>query len=252
MKKIFLGAIVSLCMIVVACFAFSAGAAEVVDRGSCGKNGSNLTWTLDDAGVLTISGSGDMKNFSLYSYVPWFSYGESITDVVIGDSVTTIGNYAFAYCDSLTSVTIPDSVKTIGNYAFRYCSNITSVTIPDSVTTIGNYAFDDCYSLTSVTIPDSVKTIGEYAFDDCDSLTSVTIPDSVKTIGEYAFNDPCGAPSFIGGSPYESDQETPDAREQSAGYGLLRCHRVHAGRHGCHHRRADHLPHVVHCALLVG
>ncbi len=187
MKKIFFCAIASLCMIVVACFAFSASAAEVVDSGSCGKNGSNLTWALDDAGVLTISGSGDMKNFTSSSHAPWYSYRGSITDVVIGDSVTTIGNYAFAYCDSLTSVTIPDSVTTIGDYAFDYCDSLTSVTIPDSVTTISDYAFRNCTSLTSVTIPDSVTTIGDLAFAYCDSLTSVTIPDSVTTIGDLAF-----------------------------------------------------------------
>ena len=134
MKKICFCAIVSLCMIVVACFAFSAGAAEIIDSGNCG---SNLTWTLDYDGVLTVSGSGDMKNFTNSSYVPWYSYSGSITNVVIGDSVTTIGKNAFYNCYSLTSVTIPDSVTTIGNSAFYSCDSLESVTIGDSVTTIG-------------------------------------------------------------------------------------------------------------------
>ncbi len=114
-------------------------------------------------------------------------YGAKFTEVIIGNSVTKIGNYAFYKCGSLTSVTIPDSVTTIGNNAFYGCSSLTSVTIPDSVTTIGEYAFYGCGSLTSVTIPDSVTTIGDYAFYDCYDLTSVTIPDSVTTIGNYAF-----------------------------------------------------------------
>ena len=117
-----------------------------------------------------------------------FSNCDSLTSVTIPDSVTTIGNSAFADCRSLTSVIIGDSVTTIGYRAFYYCNSLTSVTIGDSVTTIGDYAFHNCSSLTSVTIPDSVTSIGEWAFQNCSSLTSVTIPKSVTTIGGYAFN----------------------------------------------------------------
>ena len=116
-----------------------------------------------------------------------FGYCYSLTSVTIPDSVTSIGSNAFGYCYSLTSVIIPDSVTSIGSYAFRYCYSLTSVTIPDSVTSIGDYAFRYCYSLTSVIIPDSVTSIGSNAFRECYSLTSVTIPDSVTSIGDYAF-----------------------------------------------------------------
>ncbi len=118
-----------------------------------------------------------------------FNSCDSLTSVTIGDSVTTIGYMAFYNCYSLRSVTIPDSVTTIGEAAFHYCRSLTSVTIPDSVKTIGNSAFYNCDSLKSVTIPNSVTTIGNSAFWDCDSLTSVTIPDSVTTIGNSAFED---------------------------------------------------------------
>ena len=149
-----------------------------------GTYGANLKWHLTDDGVLTITGKGEMYDY--LNRIPW---GSSIKRVIIGDSVTTIGNYAFSGCSSLTSVTIPNSVTTIGNYAFSGCSSLTSVTIPNSVTTIGNYAFSYCSSLTSVTIPNSVTTIREAAFSDCSSLTSVTIPNSVTTIGDKAFSN---------------------------------------------------------------
>ena len=113
--------------------------------------------------------------------------GKLVTDLVIPDSVTSIGRYAFYGCTGLTNVTIPDSVKSIGYKAFYKCTSLTSVTIPDSVTTIGEYAFEDCTSLTSITIPDSITSIDESAFSGCTGLTSVTIPDSVTSIGSSAF-----------------------------------------------------------------
>ena len=113
--------------------------------------------------------------------------GSLVKDLVIPDSVTSIGYEAFRGCSSLESVVIPDSVTSIGERAFRDCSSLESVIIPDSVTSIGYNAFDSCSSLTSVVIPDSVTSIGENAFQSCSSLTSVTIPDSVTSIGQYAF-----------------------------------------------------------------
>ena len=111
----------------------------------------------------------------------------TLSNVVLLDSVTSIGTSAFYECNGLTSITIPDSVTSIGENAFSYCPSLTSVTIPNSVTSIGSGAFNSCSSLTSVTIPNSVTSIGSGAFGYCYSLTSVTIPNSVTSIGSGAF-----------------------------------------------------------------
>ena len=71
-------------------------------------------------------------------------YSGDETDVIIPDSVTSIGNKAFIWCESLQNVTIPDSVTSIGDKAFGWCSSLQSITIPDSVTSIGNEAFTCC------------------------------------------------------------------------------------------------------------
>lgn len=161
-----------------------------------GKCGDNLTWSLDtDTGVLTISGTGYMYNWSSDTNVPWYSNRSSIKTVVIGDSVTSIEDLAFFDCTSLTSVTIPDSVTSIGVSAFEDCESLTSVTIGNSVTSIGWDAFHGCISLTSVTIGNSVTSIGYCAFYNCTGLTSIAIPDSVTSIGGGAFYNCTGLTS---------------------------------------------------------
>ena len=108
--------------------------ANAEKSGSCGPN---LKWHLTDDGVLTITGKGEMYD---YSYTPWSN--DDLTRVIIGNGVTTIGEAAFRSCSHLTSVNIPNSVTTIGGWAFYGCSSLTSVTIPNSVTTIREYTFN--------------------------------------------------------------------------------------------------------------
>ena len=115
--------------------------------------------------------------------------GELVTDIVIPNSVRSVGNYAFYRCYSLRSIEIPDSVMSIGAYAFYDCASLTNINIPDSVTSIGSYAFQGCSSLTSINIPDYVTSIGSYAFQGCSSLTSIEIPDSVTSIGDSIFRN---------------------------------------------------------------
>ena len=191
-------------------------ASEILGSGSCGDN---LTWQLDESGLLSITGTGKMMNGNL----SWLDYRTTIRTVTIADGVTSIGNSAFEYCYNFTSITIPDSVTSIGDFAFEDCDSFTSITIPSGVTSIGDFAFEDCDSLTSITIPDGVTSIGDDAFSSCSSLTSIhvdannpnytdidgvllnkakttliqapgalsgayTIPDSVTSIGNDAFS----------------------------------------------------------------
>ena len=157
--------------------------AKAESSGTCGPN---LKWHLTDDGVLTISGKGEMYDYSVpYNSAPWRYSG--VKRIIIGNRVTTIGQTAFSGCSSLTSVTIPNSVTTIKEYAFCNCSSLTSVTIPNSVTTIDDGTFSDCSSLTSVNIPNSVTAIGYGTFSGCTNLQKVNIGNSVKAVGGYAF-----------------------------------------------------------------
>lgn len=115
-------------------------------------------------------------------------YGcNSLTNVRIPNSVTSISDGAFQECSSLTNITIPNGVTSIGDFAFYNCSSLTNITMPNGVTSIGENAFANCSGLTNITIPNGVTTIGNYAFNYCTGLTSVVIGNSVTSIGDYIF-----------------------------------------------------------------
>ena len=140
-----------------------------------------------------------------------FSGKKSLTSLTIGDSVTSIRDYAFQACSGLTSIKIPESVTSIGDLAFYDCSGLTSLILEDGEKglSLGSYVFKNCpiatghlgrnietespfsrkESLTSLTIGNSVTSIGASAFFDCSGVTSIEIPESITSIGASAF---CG------------------------------------------------------------
>lgn len=211
----------------------NAIAASAASSGNCGDSGSNVTWSLDDNGTLTISGSGKIEDYRSDIDQPWYSNRSDITSVVIEPGVTSIGSQAFYECSNLTSITIPSGLTSIGEQAFGNCTGLTSITIPSSVTSIGVNVFYNCTGLTDITvdsnnssfcsesgvlfnkdkttliyyplgkndssytIPDGVTVIEQYAFYCNSKLTSVTIPSGVTSIGEMAFRECSGLTSVI-------------------------------------------------------
>ena len=135
-----------------------------------------------------------------------FFWCSSLSNIVVPNSVISIGDRAFSCCSSLSSIVIPDSVTDIGNDAFSHCSSLSNIVIPDSVTSIGDYAFSGCSSLSNIVIPDSVTDIGNGAFSGCLLLEYISIPKSVICLNENPFSDwkgvlECLSPNFI----YEDD-----------------------------------------------
>ena len=158
-----------------------------------GKCGDNLTWTIDNNEVLTISGTGRIPDYNDSSSggnntAPWYGYAYQIKKVVLGSGVQNIGNDAFADCYGMTDITIPDGVTSIGDSAFDGCSALTEISIPGTVCSIGDSAFQGCYALTKVIIPDTVSSIGNSVFSGCSALTEISIPSTVSSIGSYAFS----------------------------------------------------------------
>ena len=143
--------------------------ANAEESGTCGPD---LRWYLTNDGVLTISGKGEMYDYSDDNRELWYEY--VIERIIIGDGVTTIGENAFRDCSNLTSVTIPNSITEIGGRAFEGCRELTSVTIPNSVTKIGDSAFAGCRSLKNFTFGSGLQSIGREAFSGCINITQIS------------------------------------------------------------------------------
>jgi len=147
--------------------------------------GDNLRWAYTD-GILTITGSGDMYDYYDYnsSYnskykAPWSIYADSITQVVMGNNVTSIGDYAFYKCKNLPTISIGKNVTKIGDDAFCFCSSLVSIVIPVGVDSIGNYAFSDCEGLKSLEVKNSNARCGHGILMYCKNIETIIGPADI-------------------------------------------------------------------------
>ena len=157
----------------------------------------------DDINVALVRYIGNSSQISLPMYEKKYAiytnafYNDTnLTNVVIPDSVTDIGNYAFSGCTSLESINIPDSVTSIGLNAFNKCRSLTSINLPKGVTKIAGWLFADCESLKEVNLPQEITEIHTCAFYGCKSLTNINIPQTVTSIRGQAF-DQCNSLTTI-------------------------------------------------------
>ena len=174
----------------------------IVASGTCGDD---LTWKLGDKGTLTISGTGEMYNYSMAD-APWKEQKDLISALVVENGATSIGSSTFDGYTSLKSIKLASTVKSIGNNAFSNtgitsldlpegmesigigafynCEKMTELKLPESLTTLNNGAFAFCKA---VTLPNKITFIGALAFEECTGLTSITIPENVTEIRNQAF-----------------------------------------------------------------
>ena len=164
--------------------AIVANAATVSSSGNCGTTGheSEVRWTLDSDGVLTITGTGAMADYNTTSRPPWYNNINNITRIVVDSGVTKIGNYSFYKFSKLNNVTIPNTIISIGSSSFKDCSALDSIYIPNSVISIGSSAFKGCSNLMTVSFEDRITsslTIGSSCFVSCSNLNTI-IPSGLK------------------------------------------------------------------------
>lgn len=148
-----------------------------------------LGWTLTNAGILTISGTGNMPDYTQSNGPSWNEYIDNINTIIIENGVTGIGDYAF-YGSAALTVYLPDGITSIGTGAFQN-SKLVAVTIPKTTSNVKDDAFKGCENLTSASIPEGVETIGSGAFQTCTALKYLDFPASITSVGSNAFTS-CG------------------------------------------------------------
>ena len=167
-----------------------------IAAGSCG---GNLRWSLMEDGVLKITGSGAMPDYSDASNAPWHRYGSRIKEVRVGANVTKIGENAFrrtgvqkvVFCAKETGST--DAPLVLGDYCFAYCDFLNEIQFGNRVIVPGDSVFVSCSGLTGVTVPGTVKLdksfngegCGYGMFSQCPNLTKATVECSY--VGPYFF-----------------------------------------------------------------
>ena len=156
--------------------------AKIVSKGrKTWKDGSVMTYSITDDGVLTISGTLPLEDYvDIRSKAPF-------RHLVIEDGIKYIGRKNFACWEELEELTLPPSVKILRIRAFEKCTNLKCVHFSEGLETVGKEAFYECKSLETVVFPKSLRKIGEFSFFCCDSLKKVKIPGNLKTIEYKAF-----------------------------------------------------------------
>ena len=155
-----------------------------------GQAGENVTWTVDAAGTtLTLAGTGTTADYA--DGAPWLGYyADSITNAVVGEGVTALGQGVLSYLSALTNVTLPSTLERIGDNALEWDESLTQITLPASLKEIGKKAFSGCLAMTRIVIPDSVTKIGDNAFDSWTAEQTIAF---TRTKAEVEANVTLGA-----------------------------------------------------------
>lgn len=140
-----------------------------------------------DDKTVAVAGTGDSSTLRAGSYSGKIVVPCSVIYKDVEYTVTAISQDGMAVCRKLEEVVLPETIISIGNYAFEHCESLTSINIPKSVTSIGSMTFYDCKSLQNIELPKNLTVIESRSFEGCESLTEITIPAKVYNIGEKAF-----------------------------------------------------------------
>ena len=157
----------------------------VYANGSCGEN---LTWELNRQGTLTISGTGEMDDWTIMDNLwtvrieaPWEDYREQIQELVIQDGVKSISKNAFCGLSEIKNVKIPNSIVNIGEGAFYKCCNLEMVELGKGVKHIGGYAFEYC-NIKELTV--NCNTEMEYGAFNFNTIVTLNVGANVKKLNE--------------------------------------------------------------------
>ena len=158
-----------------------------------------LSWSLDENGVLTVTGVEDMPycewncehQEESMDQIPWEYYKNQITKIIIEGGITTIPLAAFKNYTSLKTVNLSDKITDISSNAFSGCTSLETINLPDSLIFIGDSTFANCSNLRLTELPNNLQYIGsasEHTFENCTKLSLTSLPDTIDSILDYTFS----------------------------------------------------------------
>lgn len=126
-----------------------------------------------------------------------FEDDRSVTEIILPDGLTEVGECSFARCSSLTTVrplhtdtlypSLPDSVKRLGTGLFKDCRSLKDITLPAGLDSLPGHAFSGCSSLYAVSLPDGITKVSDSAFSECSSLTAVKLGRNTEILEKGTF-----------------------------------------------------------------
>lgn len=137
--------------------------------------------------TLTVSGSGDMKDFDASADAEWSKVRTSAETLTVEEGITSVGDRAFYSFTALKNIELPDSLTEIGDYSFAFCTSVETVVIPAGVTKVGDGAFETCSAMKSVYLPVATRSVGERAFAFCTSMETALITGEIDRIAPETF-----------------------------------------------------------------
>ena len=159
--------------------------AVIIEKGTCGEN---LVWSLDEDGILSINGTGEMYDYGIDDCIFGNQLGGTVDVIKISEGVTSVGNYAFNYCYSrnngVVTVILPSTLRSIGIRAFYNC-HMYDIGLPDGLQIINEGAFANA-NLRKIIIPSGLEELPDNCFYGC-YFEKIVIPENIKKIDYGAF-----------------------------------------------------------------
>ena len=198
-------------------FASCMGTGSTVKASDANGTYEGFNWTFEaDDLTLTVTGSGEMKNFADVNAVAWKEVRSTAKKIVIAEGITSVADYAFSYFTILEEVVLPSTVTKIGKSAFEGCTALKSAELPEAVASVGDRAFYACKVITSITIKGNA-TLGTDVAKYCPALKNVYVPAAIVEAVKAVLSKDVTVKAYDPSAPVTppAEEETDSAETES-------------------------------------
>ena len=154
-----------------------------VERDYINTPDGNFEYRLEDDGCTIVRYTGALDKVR-------------VPPAIDGTPVTAVADGAFKDCASVTEIILPETLATMGKDVFSGCASLVQFTIPETITAIPDGTFSGCLGLTEYLVPEHITAVGDGAFKNCANLRRFTVHNGLTAIGSEAFSG-CASLEYI-------------------------------------------------------